>query len=172
MTLHTKNGPMRVAAIRRRAHVTFTPTPYMLAQKPRMKRTRWLARLCWQILHNIGALKPYEERIETYTFDECVQTRLTDKIMWAADAIFSRDLNPDDYVVVMGEDELLEVWREMEMVGRHISMMTGEYRYNREGYRAQVLGLRVHAVAGLSGMALIPKVLVEKAIPMTSERGK
>lgn len=161
--LDARKGPQRIAALRRRAHVSYHKTPYMLAKEPRVKRTGWLARMCWRVLHKIGALEVYQERIETYTFDSCIQERITDRVLFAAEAILERDGRPDDYAVVMGEDELRNAWSEMEMDGGFVTMRTLDYRHT--GYRGNsAMGLNVHAVAGLAGVALIPKVLIEKKV--------
>jgi hypothetical protein len=165
--LDARNGPQRIAAVRRVEHISYHKTPYMLAITPKVKGTGWLARLCWKVLHRIGALSPYEEKIHTYTFHESVQERLTDRVMFAADAIMREDRRPEDYAVVMGEPELREVWREMEMTGSFITMRTRDYRYSN--YRGSVVGLNIHAVAGLSGLALIPKVLIEKNVDVAAE---
>ena len=159
----------RIAAIRRFPHIRYAATPYMLAKQPRMKRTGWLARLCWKVLHRIGALEPYSERIEIYTFDSCIQERITDRVMFAAEAILERGERPENYAVVMGEVELREVWKEMELNQSFVTMQTKEYRY-QDSYRGRtVMGLNVHAVAGLIGVALIPKVLIEKNVDVAKE---
>ena len=159
--LDARKGPQRIAAIRRVSHIREVETPYMLAKSPRVKRTAWLAKLCWWALHKIGGLTPHIEKIETYTYDEAVQERLTDRVMFAAAMIFDDGGNPEDYAVVLGEPELRELWAEMGKNG-FITMRTFDYR--NSGYRGTVMGLHVHAVPGLAGMALIPKVLIEKNV--------
>ena len=161
--LDARKGPQRIAAIRRREHISYAKTPYKLAKEPQVKRTGWLARMCWNVLHKIGALEVYEERIETYTFDSCIQERITDQVFFAAKAIMERGGRPEDYAVVMGEHELRSIWSEVEMNRSFITMRTLDYRYS--GYRGNsVMGLDVHAVAGLEGVAMIPKVLIEKNV--------
>jgi hypothetical protein len=159
--LDARKGPQRIAAVRRVTHIREVETPYMLAKSPRVNRTAWLANLCWWVLHKIGGLTPHFEKIETYTYDEAVQERLTERVMFAADMIFYDGGNPEDYAVVLGEPELSELWVEMAMNG-FITMRTRGYRHS--GYRGTVMGLDVHAVPGLVGMALIPKVLIEKNV--------
>lgn len=43
-------------------------------------------------------------------------------------------------------------------------LRTAPYAYHDRGYRTEVNGLNVHAVEGLHGVALIPKVLIEKEV--------
>ncbi|MBN2760861.1 MAG: hypothetical protein JXQ79_10200 [Rhodobacteraceae bacterium] len=171
--LDPRTGNNRKAPLRRNSNFTLKPTPYKLRTTPRVKRTGWIASICWWVLHKIGGLDPHFEKIEVYEYTTPIQQRITDRIMFAAEEILARRESPNDYAIVMGEYELASIWKEMELNG-YITMRSGAVHYRTRGYRAEAHGFNVHAVGGLHGVALIPKVLIEKVVqvPEPTHRSK
>jgi hypothetical protein len=152
----------RLAILKRAQTMHYTPTPYKIAKKP--PRFAWLARFCWWALHKLKALEPFFESTKIYTYTEADQEKVSERVHFAACEILDRELNPEDYAVVMGAHDFAELAQELDMPG-YITVTAGEWRKQTYGgYVAHLYGLPVHVVAGLSGAALIPKVIIEKQV--------
>ena len=172
--LDPNTGTNRIAMMRPSwTHRMEPRPPYMLAEAPRMKRTGWLARLCWHILGRIGALVPFDEKVHVLTYTHDAQKRVSTRMMHAVTDILKMGGEPELYAAVMGADEFAELCWDQEanhsMV--HFRVRTERFGYipsrdeddpeGYHGYRASYHGISVHVVPFLSGVAMIPKVVIE-----------
>ncbi len=150
--------------------------PYMLACKPRVKRTKWLASLCWKILHKIGGLTPFSETVQVLEYRPADKAKVRERVLDAIHGII--DFWNDDlekFAIVMGAADFYELRQSTSVAGStRFSVEAGPYRVitkDRNGdlydedqrfrYKAKTFDLPVHVVHTLSGVAVIPKVLIE-----------
>ena len=149
--------PVRFAELRTKLR-KFKPPGYKLL-KP--KRLHWLARVLWWGLHKINALEPYLETVEIHTYGEPKQSKLDHAILAHLDHIMCRGHDPKDYAIIIGAEQFAELtgilFRENHTVP------SGRFCFQcPDGYRAEFVGLPVHVVPYMDGIALVPKVLIEK----------
>jgi hypothetical protein len=137
--------------------IVYRETPYMLRKEP--KRFAWLARLCWKLLHRLNALEMYSEKVVRWTYTKEAQETLTKMVMKMGDFLWEAADDPERYVVVCGAEDFHEALRSPEM--RHEMVFSiGPFGSDRP-YR-RMFNMDVHVVPYLSGIAVIPRVVVEK----------
>lgn len=161
--LDPNKGPNMIAAVGLESYQTYEPTDHVRPKDPKGKVSRHLARVCWKLIRKLGACETHFECVKTYSYTTSIQERVRDKVMFAASEVLERGDDIDDYAVVMGEVQLRDLWSDIEAGAGGITLNGGDFRfYHSNGYRTQIIGLPVHVVRGLFGVALIPKVIIEK----------
>ena len=132
------------------------PTPYrFLGAKAGV-----IARAAWWLLGKLGALEPYVETVETWTYLPSVQTDLLEAVLRAVRN--GRGMfNIDDAAIIMGAATFQEltdspVIRNYMIVSTAPVAMEDPYRGRR------VAGIPIHVVPGMTGMAVVPRVAIEK----------
>ncbi len=157
--LDPNSGFNRIAIMKQSTAVTYRATPYKMATKPR--HFAFLARLCWKLLHRLGALETFQERIETFTYTEAHQKSITELMGAAYEVSGYHDVPFEDLAYIMGADDFGAVAKRADIA--EWGMFTvhgGEFHY-RTDYRTDFYGVPVHVVPWLKGIAIVPKVLIE-----------
>lgn len=139
-------------------------TPYMLRKEP--KRHAWLSRLCWKILHRLNALEMYSETVETFNYTKEDQKTLTKMVMSIGDFLWEAADDPERYVVICGAMEFQEAIRSPEL-HHALAFQIGPFGTNRP-YR-RMFNMDVHVVPYLSGIAVVPRVVIEKQAKVAPE---
>lgn len=123
-----------------------------------------LASWCWKLLHRLRAVEQYGFSEKMYTYTPAMQQEITKRLMEGINEIFRRDGDPDDYCLVLGAEDFSEML-DSEAIRNNMTIATSDIHYVRNGYKMSFRGLPVHVVPGVSGTAVIPKVIVEKEVP-------
>lgn len=120
---------------------------------------------------NRGFLQPHFEEVATQVYEHTPSKseKLTHKIL---DAIhtYQRDFNvtmePDKYVIVMGEPNFFELVKEEKAGGPFFNepvVFTAGPLYYHDSYRGRtVMNFKVHVVPGIDGFVILPKAIIEK----------
>lgn len=122
---------------------------------------RALASLCWYILHKLRAVDQYACTVKTYHYGDVASGKVRELVFESISEVLNRDENPSDYCIVIGGKEFAEIMSDEVCYRSFITVPSGEFSYRRNGYRTRYLDIPVHVVAGLTGVAAIPKVIVE-----------
>lgn len=120
--------------------------------------------LCWRLLHKIGALRQFGYYEKLIRYNEPEQEKLTDLVHDSIIHILNRDLDPDDFAIVVGAKEFSEIVGEAADFPSYITMPARTYYKGGRGYRAEFENIPIHVVQSISGAAVIPKVLIEKEV--------
>lgn len=132
-------------------------TPYRLLDH----NANIIARAAWWLLQKMKALQIYHETIRTWTYEPHKQQALHEAMLTAADGDL-RYIYEGKAVFIIGGQEFSEltnapVFRE-EMMFR-----TGPFGF-QDAYRGrQIFNIPIHVVPHMTGMAVIPKVLIERS---------
>lgn len=129
----------------------------------------WIASKLWSVLHRMGATGIASEKIETLTYGEIEQKRVTDTIFYGIEEVMSHSEwggSPDDFCIVMGGADFAELLHTapFDMVQMTVPAADA-FRANEGGYRAKLSGYPIHIVPWLKGHAILPRVVVEKRKP-------
>ena len=123
----------------------------------------WLSRLLWKALDWLGGLEQFYTTEKHLVYTDHQQKQVAELIgKHLLDNVISPGYSIDDYVVIMGEVEFSEVMKTKADYGQYLMLSAGEINFEHDGYRGRILGCPVMVVAGLSGVAVIPRVIVEK----------
>jgi hypothetical protein len=137
--------------------ILYRPTPYMLRKEP--KRFAWLARACWKLLHRLNALEMYSEKVQTWTYTEAAQETLTKMVMMMRESLWEASEHPDRWVVVCGAKDFHEAVNAPEF---RDAMTFSVGPFGRSIPYRQMFNMDVHVVPHLTGIAVIPRAIVEK----------
>ena len=138
------------------------PVGYKVRKDCRSWWKNKLSALCWKILIRIGALDQFGYMEKSYHYGEPERKKVSELILKSIDNIWERNEDQEDYCIVIGAKEFQEVMGEYAHDHGYMNVIAGPFGFQRGGYRSEIHNLPVHVVAGVSGVALIPKVLVEK----------
>jgi len=132
------------------------------------KKYGWLARLLWRGLEKLHALEQYTTLIETYSYTQQNQEDLTKAIMGHIDYLLRDGCKIEDYAFIVGGETYYELTNTMLRNSANVMRFpAGNIRFNNyddEGtrYVYEFRGIPVHVVPNMSGIAAVPKVLIEK----------
>lgn len=140
----------------------------------RARLTGWrgrLARLLWRALGRLRALEPFMYSETVYTYAKPQQDELTELFYQQIGEIADRGGNPHDYCLVIGGEEFSRIVKGYhDLSAKGLVVPLGDIWYQRaDGYRTDYSGLPVHVVGWLRGVAVIPKVIVEKEVIVRKE---
>jgi hypothetical protein len=127
-----------------------------------------LASWCWRLLHKLRAVEQYWYTETVYVYELAHQKQITERFMSGIDEVFKRGHDVNDYCMVMGAADFSEMLQS-EPLRQHMILATQEINYQRDGYRMRFMGLPIHVVPGIEGMAVFPKVIVEKIVYVTPD---
>jgi hypothetical protein len=119
-----------------------------------------LAALCWHILHKLHAVEAFQYSEKIYRYGDTEQGKVTDLILKSVDAVLRHRGVPEDYCIVLGAKEFSELMRDMP-IHEGFTVPAGRICRANNVYRDEFRGLPVHVVPHLSGVAVLPKVIVE-----------
>lgn len=142
--------------MRREQTITYKPTPYKLRKE--IKRFGWLADVCWRLLHKLNALEMHSEKVTTWSYTEADQKKLTAMIMTMRDELHRFFEDPDEWVVVVGAHDFQETMRSPTILD-HVVFSAGPIHSDNPYLR--FMGIDVHVVPWLQGMAVLPRVVIE-----------
>jgi len=135
-------------------------TPYKLF-KP--KRWIWLARLAWWVLKKLRALEPWCETVTTYTYQRQNHDDINQALRELRQDITRAAARSEDFAVIVGEHTFNSIVHRNKASLRHFVLQGGALHYpTTGGYRGSVLGFPIHIVPYVEGMAVVPKVVIEK----------
>lgn len=119
-----------------------------------------------------GYLQPFWDDVVTETYDYTPSKRkLLSEVVMEAIHNYERDfvvtVNPNDYIIVMGEDTYFSIVREQGVNSpffyKPVTFQT-DLAYN-DPYRGRVFNAwSVHVVPGIDGFAILPKAIIEKTV--------
>jgi hypothetical protein len=125
----------------------------------RHKRLGWVSDALWWALGKLGCLRPHMGTVHQWRFAGKVKNPdLLEAIHEAID-IEMVYRHPDDYAVVMGIEDYMTL---MNQSRDNMPFVGFQFLAAPFGYRGEIFGIRVHVVNTLSGIAAIPKVVIEK----------
>lgn len=111
-------------------------------------------------LKNNGCLEQYALKTPVYTWGKDQEEQIFPKVQNGIERIVCRDEDPDNYALVCGAKTFSDL-TEAPLINYHAAIFNGpKVTY---GYKGMVYGLPVHVVPELEGVALIPKVVIERA---------
>lgn len=119
---------------------------------------------------NRGFLQPHFEDVTTQVYEHTPSKseKITHKILEAI-LNYERDFNvrvdPDKYVVVMGEPTFFETVKEDKIGGPFFNnpiVFEAGPLYYHDPYRGRrVMNFKVHVVPGIDGFVILPKAIIE-----------
>jgi hypothetical protein len=136
------------------------PTPYKLKKEP--KRHKWLANICWKLLHRLGALEMYSETVTTWTYTPEAKKALTDLVWSIREELEMYFEEPERYVVVCGAYDFQEAVHSPTFRDSMI-FSVGPFGTDRP-YR-RMFNIDVHVVPWLQGVAVLPRAVIEREVP-------
>lgn len=135
-----------------------TPSPVWWRRK--------LADLCWKVLFKLDALEQFSYSVKSYTYGKKEQDKLTKHVLENINEVImsveSQYELINNYCIVIGEEDYMELMGTYESFRYNINVPSGEFFVGRGGYRTVFCGVPIHVVPYASGIAAIPKVIVEK----------
>jgi len=134
-------------------------TPYKYF---RPKRLGFVARLCWWLLKKLGALQPYSEKYEVWTYTPDKKRALTEYVACALNGYLDFFRSPDDFVLIVGAVDFAEIMNEYDFQQRHITLNTGSLYYGIDGYTYTIKGIPVHIVGHMRGLTILQKAIIEE----------
>ncbi len=123
----------------------------------------WLSRKLWSWLHKLGALAPYLYQDSYYVYGNEQREEIAKLIHRQVYSIVRRGHDPEGYCLIVGGKEFSEILKGVADLGQFMIVPGGDVHYQIPGgYRGTVRGFPVHVVNDFSGVALVPRVMVEK----------
>ncbi len=123
---------------------------------------KWFTDLLWKLMNKMRVFRPYMENVPYYKFE--VQESNPNILKFIFENIQVQDVynRPKDYAVVMGIDDYMRLKQQTEDNNPYGMPNNGfEFSAGPFGYRDKVFNIPVHVVTTMSGIALIPKVIIE-----------
>lgn len=125
----------------------------------------WLARLAWKLLMRLHAMKPAWRTEKVYKFVEPVDHP---EINAAIGALLKgkhrMGANPANYVIVMGSSTFRELLGQSDAPIMPMNRTDVEFRAGPFFYEGGRFFQPYHLVDDIKGVALIPRVLVERKV--------
>jgi hypothetical protein len=122
-----------------------------------------LSSWCWKLLHRLRTVEQFGFTEKVYDYGPAEQGKVTERIVKAINELYKGDAKPDDYCIVMGAIDFRDLMGDPVIIREgYYTVPAGEIGYSTRGYRGRFMDLPVHVVANLSGVALIPRVLIER----------
>lgn len=121
-----------------------------------------VARWCWRLLHKLNAVEQYGFYETVYSYGPAEQDAVGSMIERGILELIDQGRNVEDYSIVLGAQdfaELVKGFTPQDLITVPSSRLT--FR-GRGSYRAEFRGLPVHVVPNLSGLAILPKVIIEQ----------
>lgn len=148
--------PIRETSVRRR------PEGYRIKHTTGIWWRDKLGSLLWKLLHKIGALEQYWFNEKIYHYGAEQQGKIADLIEEQILQVIDRHGRVEDHCIVLGGKDFADIMRSYEPFGL-ITVGAGRMSFGfASGYRCELRGLPVHVVPYLRGVAVLPKVIVEK----------
>jgi uncharacterized protein YcgL (UPF0745 family) len=122
------------------------------------QKYKWLADICWKILHKISAIKThlYGETYEVFKFTELEQKRLDDFIFKNVKNIndICSMYNPEQLIIYIGQEQFANLM--------NLDSSKSLYRFDvttslRNGYTGRYYSIPVLVVPWLDGLVILPK---------------
>lgn len=140
----------------------------------RARLTGWrgrLARLLWRALGRLRALELFQYTETVYSYTKVEQDQLTELFFQQIGEIADRGGNPRDYCLVIGGEDFSRIVKDYhDLSARGLVVPLGSiWHQTAGGYRTDYAGLPVHVVGWLKGVAVLPKVIVEKEVIVRKE---
>lgn len=156
--------PIRFAQVEK-ARFRIEPEGYKLFSKPKSAWKGWLAKQLWKVLMKLGALEQYWTFTETYSYTHKHQEVVTKAILKHIDYLLDGGEKIEDYSIIIGGSTFYELTDLMIRNGL-MSFPLGAVRFgNDDGesrYMYEFRGIPIHVVPHMEGIAIVPKVLIEK----------
>ena len=142
------------------SNVRYEPTYAFEFSKPRGRIKGTIARFAWRMLGRLGALLPYSQRVETFTYTEADRDSLMQRFGSHFGNWIDRGNDPSNAVLIVGTEDMMDLRANVAlMVGRWSqNSIQGYYRYHYDG-------IPIHVVPGMQGWAFVPRILIEKEVP-------
>lgn len=129
------------------------------------KKFTWLARALWWGLKKLKALQPYMTEVIIYEYGPVEREKVSQALLAQMDYMAHSIMNyrnlESDFCIIMGGETFFEL-TEIMMLENITLPLNHFYHQDERGYRAEFKGMKVHVVPHVQGMAIIPKVLVER----------
>lgn len=118
----------------------------------------WVTDALWWALGKLGSLRAHMGTVHQWRFKGRARDPDLLKALYEAIDIEEIYHRPNDYAIVMG----IEDYMRLMQLGRD-SMPNAGFQFTAGpfGYRGEQFGLPVHVVTTLSGIAAVPKVIIE-----------
>lgn len=156
--------PIRFAQVEK-ARFRIEPEGYKLFSKPKSAWKGWLAKQLWKVLMKLGALEQYWTFTETYSYTHKHQEKVTKAILKHIDYLLYEGEKIENYSIIVGGATFYELTDLMVRSGVH-TFPLGNFRHSKDDgyarYTSEFRNVPIHVVAHLEGIAIVPKVLVEK----------
>lgn len=142
---------------------TIRPMGYKVLDLPLNPVKRWVANLLWSWLFKLGALGPYLHHTVYFRYGKEQREKIAELIHQQVYSIIRRGHEPEAYCLIVGGKEFAEIMKGVADLGQFMIVPSGTTYYQIPGgYRGEVRGFPVHVVNDFSGVALLPRVMVEK----------
>lgn len=160
-----RDAPFRFAQIERVTSV-LEPEGYKFFKASGNRFQKWLARQLWNGLHRLRALQQYTTMIRTYEYTTRAQDEVTKEIAHHISYIRSEGKKIEDFALIMGGDKFYEL-AHLQLIGlEHRTFPAAPLRFGqddgRKVVREEYRGIPIHVVPHMSGIALVPKVILER----------
>lgn len=111
-------------------------------------------------------MEQFSYSVKSYTYGKEEQDKLTKHVLENInEVILSVESQYDlinNYCIVIGERDYMELMGTHESFRYNIEVPLGDVFVGRGGYRTMFRGVPIHVVPYASGIAAIPRVIVEK----------
>jgi hypothetical protein len=138
-----------------RETIEYHDTPYKLMDG----KAGLLARGAWWLLHKLGALSPFVEKVTRWHFVPREQKALHEAMLAAAGDL--RDIYDGSQVFLIGGQTF------RDLVGspvfrNYMVFQTGPFGVNDPYFGRRIFDVPIHVVPNMVGVACVPRVLIEK----------
>lgn len=136
------------------------------------KKWQWLTDILWKILNKLGAIRQHLGSVPYYEFRKHEDN--PDFLEYIHKAIRVEEYyhRRGEYAVVMGIENYMLLKRQMNQSSpwgyppTDFQITAGPF-----GYRDKIFNIPIHVVTSLSGIAMIPKVIIEVEQVRKTNRG-
>lgn len=126
-------------------------------------RWAWLAASAWWLLRKLGAVKTRMTTVKAYRFRAPEASKsINDAVFRAIKERVRHGGLANEYAVVMGHETFRDLMRDSQDL-RPMGSQVFQFRAGPFGYRGEMFSVPVHVVETVKGVALIPRVIIEKS---------
>ena len=143
--------------------VRYQPPGYRLLENPKgPPLRRWLIRKMWQWLHNCGALEQYCDHVDIYSFGPQEERDIVDSIHVQILELLDAGSKIEDCAIICGAEKFARITG--AITDRHMVLRFHEDHdyWRSDGYRASLRDMPIHVVPRMAGIAIVPKVAIER----------
>jgi hypothetical protein len=158
-------APFRFAQIEK-ISTPFQPEGYRFLKPMGNRFQKWLAKQLWSGLHRLRALQPWFTTVTTYEYTQKAQDDLTKAIMHHIDYIKNEGGKIEDFAIIVGGEKFYELTNIMLHDNTYRTFPAAPLRFCTDDGREIVIqeyrGIPIHIVPHMSGIALVPKVILKR----------